>query len=207
LQAPIINGTPNITSWGNDNTSNATITFSVAKNTNITFNATANQTLTGCTWTGATQINCTANTYAYKNFTSTGVQIVSIVGSNANGSTQTITWTITVTGAGNINVIGYVNNTFGAMLTNARVEVNGSTFNLTDSTGYYTFSNISEGTYKIIARQIGYKNSTNTTYLLSDTMINFTLGEKLNAQVIPGFRTEVLLIAIAGIYMLRKKKR
>ncbi len=206
LQAPITNGTPNITSWGNDNTSNATLTLTVPKNTNITFNATSNQTLTGCTWIGATQINCTASTYAYKNFTSTGVQTVSITGSNVNGSTQTITWTITVTGIGGLNITGYVYNILALPVQNAKINLNSSVSMFTNASGYYNFSNVTEGSYSIISRAIGYYNSTNTSTINNDQVINFTMRERMSAQVIPGFRAEVLLIAIATIYLFRKHK-
>ncbi|MDP1908334.1 MAG: hypothetical protein Q8K85_08535, partial [Hyphomicrobium sp.] len=81
----------------NSYTNNNTLSFSVPYNTNVTFNATANQFLTTCSWTGATQINCTANTYAYKLFDTAGTKYVNLSGSNANGSTlNSVNWTIIV---------------------------------------------------------------------------------------------------------------
>ena len=93
-----MNGTPNITSWANTYTNNNTLSFTVPQNTNVTFNATANQTLTTCSWVGATQINCTADTFAYKLFDTAGTKYVNLSGSNANGSTlNSVNWTIEVT--------------------------------------------------------------------------------------------------------------
>ena len=89
--------TPNITSWGNNYTNNNTLSFTLPQNTNVTFNATANQTLTTCSWVGATQINCSASTFAYKLFDTTGVKYVNLSGSNTNGSTlNSVNWTIVV---------------------------------------------------------------------------------------------------------------
>jgi len=87
----------NITSWGNSYTNNNTLSYTLPQNTNVTFNATANQTLTTCSWVGATQINCTADTFAYKLFDTAGTKYVNLSGSNANGSTlNTVNWTIVV---------------------------------------------------------------------------------------------------------------
>jgi len=89
--------TPNITSWGNNYTNNNTLSFTIPQNTNVTFNATANQTLTTCSWVGATQINCSADTFAYKLFDELGTKYVNLSGSNTNGTTlNSINWTILV---------------------------------------------------------------------------------------------------------------
>jgi len=88
---------PIIISWGNDYTNNNTLSLTVPQNTNVTFNATANQILTTCSWVGATQINCTANTFAYKLFDTAGTKYVNLSGSNANGTTSnSVNWTIQV---------------------------------------------------------------------------------------------------------------
>lgn len=85
-----------ITSWSNDYTSNNTTSFSVDTGTTVIFNTTANQTISSCTWNGATPINCSGNSsYASKVFT-TGVNTVQSYSSTANGSSQTITWTVSV---------------------------------------------------------------------------------------------------------------
>jgi len=98
-QAVSAGNQPNITSWGNNYTNNNTLLFTVPQNTNVTFNATANQTLTTCSWTGATQINCSADTYAYKLFDTAGTAYVNLSGSNANGSTlNSVNWTVTISG-------------------------------------------------------------------------------------------------------------
>ena len=84
---------PVINSWGNNFTNNDSLSFSVEENTNILFNFTANQSLESYTWAGAT--NLTGST-ADHNFSSHGIKQVSVYGTNLNGSTQTITWSINV---------------------------------------------------------------------------------------------------------------
>jgi len=98
-EVPPSDGLPNITSWGNNYTNNNTLSFTIPQNTNVTFNATANQTLTTCSWTGAAEINCSTNTFAYKLFDTAGTQYVNLSGSNANGSTlNSVNWTIVILG-------------------------------------------------------------------------------------------------------------
>jgi hypothetical protein len=97
LNAIIVNATPIITSWKNNNTNNKSLNISVEIYKTVEFNFTANQTLTSCNWNGATQINCSVlDSYAQKNFTLAGIQTVQAYGISTNGTTQTITWTINV---------------------------------------------------------------------------------------------------------------
>jgi len=99
------NYSANITSWSNTNTSDASLTLafslnvSASETNNVTFNITANQTITGgCTWTGATQINCSNTTsYAYNNFSTAGIHTVIAQVSNINGTSNPVTWTVTIT--------------------------------------------------------------------------------------------------------------
>ena len=95
----IVNPSPVITSWSNDNTSNNTLTFTVRQNTNVTFNVTANQTLSTCTWTGATAINCTSSiSFAYKLFDTVSTnKYVNVSVWNENGSSE-LSWNVKVTG-------------------------------------------------------------------------------------------------------------
>jgi hypothetical protein len=97
LDVIIVNASPIIVSLGNNFTNNDSLSFTVEMYENVLFNFTANQTLTGCTWTYSTQINCSGlNSYAYKNFSTAGIQTVQANGSNSNGSTQVITWIVNV---------------------------------------------------------------------------------------------------------------
>ncbi len=214
----VVNGTllvselfnlPNITSWGNTNTSNNTLTLNIFRNTNITFNITINQSVTTI-WVGATKIN---DTHAYKNFTSSGVQTVKAECSNVNGSClNSVTWTITVTATTNLNLAGYVKNELGAYLKDARIDFN-STYDLTDVNGYYSFASINEGTYTILARAVGYANNTNTSTISSDMVINFTMKEKTDTtETTEESDTNDLAFIgalfgiLAFIFMIKRKK-
>ncbi len=205
----VSNPAPNITSWSNSNTSNGTLTLTLPRYYNLTLNATSNQTITGCSWIGATQINCTgSDTYAFKNFTSTGVQTVSITVNNSNGTSNTITWTITVQAVGGLTVTMNVKNVLDLNLQNARIDFNGE-YAFTDSNGNAVFSNIAEGNYDILARAIGYRNSTNTTTISEDTVMNFTLNERKTAVQVPGFESilGIGILIVSGLYIHRRSMR
>ncbi len=101
---------PNITSWENNYTNDQNISFTVPSGTNITFNYTSDQSQTECTITGGiTQIACNIDgTWSgYKIFTSSGV--VTAYSTNANGTSNTITWTITVPSTA-LNITSWGNN-------------------------------------------------------------------------------------------------
>ena len=89
---------PNITSWSNNVTSDISITFSVWENNTscVSFNATANQSITWTWWLdGVNQSNDWDNiTICFDTY---GTYNISVNGSNENGNTQTITWTVTYT--------------------------------------------------------------------------------------------------------------
>ena len=85
---------PIITTWYNNETRDTEITFYIADGDSIYFNATANQTITtwNWTWNGAEQINNWDNiTITFDEHTT---HTVTVYGTNANCSTQTITWTM-----------------------------------------------------------------------------------------------------------------
>lgn len=200
LVAIPVNGTPNVTSWGNNYTNNASLSFGAEKGW-IAFNITANQTLTGCTWTGTTQINCTA---AASNFTTAGSNTVTYQGTNANGSTQLITWTITVNGTTGLTLSGYVFNSLSAPIHNARVDFNGNT-DFTDDNGSYSFTNINEGTYTVLARQVGYKNNSVSYFINDSTPLNFTMKEKGSVQTAPGF--DMAGVLLVSLFMLLRRRK
>ncbi len=92
------NPAPVITSWSNDNTSDDSLILTINTGTTVTFNVTANQIINSWSWTSAIMINgsSSSDSYAFKTFTSVGIQTVQVYGTNANGSTQEITWTVNV---------------------------------------------------------------------------------------------------------------
>ena len=196
--------TSTIISWGNDYTGDNLIVFTVPKNTNVTFNVTADQTLANWMWTGATQINGTnsTNSYALHPFSSGGVYTVTVNGTNAYGTTQTITWTVTA-GLTNLTLSGYVNNSLGANLKDALVTFNGGSM-LTNSSGGYNFSGINDGDYPIVVQAIGYQDHSETLSVTGNSTANFTMHEKEDY-------TEQLIglgfVGFAVVTSLRKRRQ
>ncbi len=201
---------PNITSWGNTNTSNNNLTLTIPRDTNITFNTTSNQTIDTWFWVGSTQINGSNSneSYAFKNFTMTGSQNVSVYGTNVNGSTQTIIWTVNVLGIEGLTLSGYVSNTLELPLENTRIDFNNSHC-FTNTTGYFEFAGINEGTYTVLSRAIGYKNNSVVIDITSNTIFNISMKEKQPVAVIqdtPGFESILMMISIVTIYIIRRRK-
>ncbi|MBI4361724.1 MAG: right-handed parallel beta-helix repeat-containing protein, partial [Euryarchaeota archaeon] len=89
-------GVPTITSWSNNKTQNTTATLTLNISEPAILNATANQTITTWTWTvnGTDQgVNNDTITLAWE---TDEVRNVSATGANLNGTTSTLSWTITV---------------------------------------------------------------------------------------------------------------
>ena len=93
---------PIITTWYNNETWDTTLTFYIEEYDYIYFNATANQTITTWTWIW----NGTEQTNNFDNITicfdEHKTHTVSVYGTNANCSTQTITWTMQMVTLSNI---------------------------------------------------------------------------------------------------------
>ncbi|VVB86951.1 CarboxypepD_reg-like domain protein [uncultured archaeon] len=87
---------PGITSWNNNKTNNNSLTFAINASEVVNFNATANQTITIWNWyqDGVNQNN------NYDNFTASwntaGTKTIQVNATNSNGTSNTITWTVTV---------------------------------------------------------------------------------------------------------------
>jgi len=115
-----------LTSWNNNYTNNDTLNLSVPRLTNISFNVGFNQTATTCTWSGATQMNCSENSYAYKKFTTVGMNYVNVTGFNESGSTDTKSWSINVTGSSTWDKEKpiYINNIGNPILTDFPININ-----------------------------------------------------------------------------------
>ena len=212
VYVPPPNPAPIILSWGNNKTNDSTLAFYANKSDFIGFNFTANQTLTSCSWSGATEINCTGfNSYASRNFTTSGVHLVTAQGTSANGSTQIVTWTITVNASIGLVLSGFVFNTLEAPIEKARVDFNGIHV-FTDSSGYYNFSNVNEAAYDTLARAIGYENTSKPVSITGNTTLNFTLPEKSDS-IISGISELLGMILLAGAfggilaYILLRKRR
>jgi len=103
---------------------------------------------------------------------------------------------------------GTINNTYGINVQNARIDFN-SNYVISDSNGYYNFSDIQNGSYVILIRQIGYINSSQTlTFNNSDKVVNVTLSEKAMGNAIedtPGFEGIFAIIIIISAYFFRRK--
>jgi len=200
-QAVSAGNQPNITSWGNNYTNNNSLSFTVPQNTNVTFNSTANQTLTTCSWVGATQINCSADTYAYKLFDIAGTKYVNLSGSNANGSTlNTVNWTINVTSTVTTSSITIPANSWG-MFNNWSKNTNFSSIAANESNDVaYTFYNVTSGEWD--SYYIGYswnagytidKNNSVLGFFNAETTITATTVTPWNTTITEGWNMLYLM--------------
>jgi len=114
--------------------------------------------------------------------------------------------------SGNFTLNGYIFNSLEYQLS-ARIDIiNGSnsiahTFTNSD-TGYYSLSEIPEGNYTVLVRQIRYRNSTQDINLTENTNLNITIN-KIRMPVLkqsPGFEGMGLLFVIIFIIIIRKIK-
>ncbi|MEM3086132.1 MAG: hypothetical protein QXT68_03205 [Halobacteria archaeon] len=96
-----LEGPPNVTSWGNNATNNATLTFTVDNGTVVRFNGSANQS---GTWTWRvngvvenSSVNATSGTFdrSFSNATLPATFIVNATVNNTNGTSSNVSWTVT----------------------------------------------------------------------------------------------------------------
>ena len=87
---------PNITSWQNNKTVNDTLDFTINTSEEVIFNATANQTIVTWNWykDNADQSNNYDNITL--NWSAAGLKHVVVNATNANGTSASITWNVTV---------------------------------------------------------------------------------------------------------------
>jgi len=87
---------PAITSWQNDKTLNNTLDFTINTSESVNFNATANQTITTWNW----YKDAADQSHNYDNITlnwsTAGLKHVIVNATNANGTSESITWNVTV---------------------------------------------------------------------------------------------------------------
>jgi len=90
---------PTINYIDNNYTNNQSQSFSAINNTNISFNIGSDQIIDNWYWSNSSIIsgNGTTNSSAAHLFNTVGVYTISVNGTNVNGTTQTITWTINIT--------------------------------------------------------------------------------------------------------------
>ena len=87
---------PVITSWSNSKTNNIDLNLVINETETVKFNFTANQTLTSWFWTqDGSDLNNNKDELT-RTFNSAGSYKVGARGSNANGSTQSVIWNVTV---------------------------------------------------------------------------------------------------------------
>ena len=95
VQAPAA-PTPAITSWDNNKTDNNSTAITVNESVSVRFNATANQTIETWNWYNS-GINQSNN---FDNYTTSwsvnGTNTISVNATNANGTSNTVAWTVTV---------------------------------------------------------------------------------------------------------------
>lgn len=92
---------PAITSNNNSVTNTAATSISITAGDTVVFAAGSSQVITTWTWGGATKLggDGTTNSTATNQFDSQGTFYVTVYGSNTNGTTGTITWTVSVAAA------------------------------------------------------------------------------------------------------------
>jgi len=187
---------PTIISWWNSKTGDNTLTFSAARNEYLLFRADADQVITTWTWSNATQINGTGSTYSYAgiSFPVGGSYTVSVSGTNDYGTTQTITWNLTI-GLSGLVLDGYVNNTLGAPIQYAKMSLD-SNSKFTNDTGYYVFTDLGDGDYTMTVQAIGYTSQTSSVALTGNKTLNFTLVESAGGAATDN--DEVLAIGLMG---------
>lgn len=96
VQAPAGAIAPRILSWGNNKTNNSDLNLAINASETVKFNFTADQTLTSWLWKlNKNSLSNPSDTLTYT-FNNKGLYRVAASGSNANGSTQTIDWNVTV---------------------------------------------------------------------------------------------------------------
>jgi hypothetical protein len=85
---------PSITSWWNNATNDSSTSITVDPGTTVEFGVIADQSVSWY-WSGVDSYTDTSTTSnATKTFTSSGTYTVSVYGSNINGTTQTVTWSV-----------------------------------------------------------------------------------------------------------------
>ena len=133
---------------------------------------------------------------------------MTVYGTNLNGTTQTINWTVSMNVTGGLSLSGYVNNSLGYTPVGSRIDLSNN-YTFTDSSGYYTFTNITEGNYTLLARQIGYRNNTQNITVESNLEVNITMQEKMlpAIKVSPGVDSIGLIGLISIVFLWRSKKR
>lgn len=87
---------PAITAWSNNKTNNSDLNLAINASETVKFNFTADQTLTSWLWKlNGNSLSNLSDTLTYT-FNNKGLYRVAANGSNANGTTQTINWNVTV---------------------------------------------------------------------------------------------------------------
>lgn len=121
---------PNITSWGNSKTNDNNINININVGEVIKFNIVADQSIGTWRWykDGIIQTN------NYNNFTTswstTGSKIISVNGTNINGTTNTVIWTITVLNQMTLSSCGNLNKANYIYVLNSSVSSNGTCFTI-----------------------------------------------------------------------------
>jgi len=157
---------PNITSWGNSKTNNNSSTLIINTSETVNFNATADQVITTWNWykDGGNQNNNFNNLTT--SWDTAGTKIITVNAINSNGTSNTITWNITVNAKPGVpGVVSYdpsamVSDYTGATRTftvawnqtvNAVWYINGSQVEVDNSamTASYTNTSAAEGTWNI----------------------------------------------------------
>jgi hypothetical protein len=105
-------GAPEIISWSNNKTNNNATTLTVNTSEIVRFNATADQSINSWNWYRDNIAQSNNNNNFIASWNDAGTKTV-LVNSNANGTSQTVTWTVTVVSLSGLpapNITSWSNN-------------------------------------------------------------------------------------------------
>lgn len=206
---PIGANMPNITSWNNNKTNDNGLIISINVGDIVKFNVVADQPIDSWQWykDGIIQNN------NYDNFGTSwntpGNKIVSVNGSNINGTTNTIVWTINVASSSiSLSSCGGLNKTNSVYVLSSNVSSNGSCFtfmvgNITlDGQGKTANYSMTSSGYGIVDTG-GYNNIIikNLTLVQSS---NYTSSYGINFKNVVNSKAENINIVTTGngVYLL-----
>ena len=208
---------PKITPWNNKTNNDAT-TLAVNASEVVRFNATSNQTLNTWNWSrdNVNQIN--NNDYFITSWNAAGIKTIKVNATNVNGTSNTITWNVTVNAPYGVNkpIITSWNNsktnnsdlrltlnetdtvkfnfTANQKLNSWSWKLNGNTIGSLSDTLTHTFN--SHGSYKLNASGSNDNGSTQT--IVWNIVVQEKEGKKKNATLFTWYPQVVDYVEVNG---------
>ncbi|HWR26503.1 MAG TPA: PKD domain-containing protein [candidate division Zixibacteria bacterium] len=210
-------GAPRITPWNNKTNNDAT-TIAVNISEVIRFNATSNQTINTWNWSRDEVNQINNNDYFIASWNGAGTKTIKVNATNVNGTSNTITWTVTVNAPSGVNkpAITSWNNsktnnsdlsltlnetdtvkfnfTANQTLTSWSWKLNGNTISSLSNTLTHTFNN--HGSYKLNASGSNDNGSTQT--VVWNIVVLEKEGRKKNATLLTWYPQVVDYVEVNG---------